>query len=155
MSGICRCTKNCHFLHHASGFLFYPVIVQHGYMGFEIPRTQLFPAALFLHEYAPQGFRVVRLRFKAFKLPKLRVGVAVKILSGGYAALPMLINKRVIIGRDRLFYHAPEVLLIVKLIEVAFELPVLFPGQLHQIGKDGIAGLLPVKPPCVVLPCVL
>src|SRR5699024_8300353 len=99
-------------------------------MGFEIPRTQLFPAALFLHEYAPQGFRVIRLRFKAFKLPKLRVGVAVKILSGGYAALPMLINKRVIIGRDGLFYHAPEVLLIVKLIEVAFELPALFPSQL-------------------------
>ena len=124
-------------------------------MGFEIPRTQLFPAALFLHEYAPQGFRVVRLRFKAFKLPKLRVGVAVKILSGGLCPFPMLINQRVIIGRDRLFYHAPEVLPVIKLVKVPFELPVLFPGQLHQIGKDNIAGLLPVKPPCVVLPCVL
>lgn len=44
----------------------------------------------------------------------------------------MLINKRVIIGRDGLFYHAPEVLLIVKLIEVAFELSVL--GLMNDTG---------------------
>ena len=27
--------------------------------------------------------------------------------------------------------------------------------QFHRIGKDSIAGLFPVKPPCIMLPCVL
>lgn len=67
----------------------------------------------------------------------------------------MLIEQRVIIGGQRFFDYFPEVLRIVKLIEIAFDYPIFFPGQLHRIGKDFIAGLLPIKPPCVMLPCVL
>ena len=65
----------------------------------------------------------------------------------------MLIEQRVIIGGQRFFDYFPEVLRIVKLIEIAFDFSVYNPGQLHRIGKDFIARLFPVKPPCVMLSC--
>ena len=42
---------------------------------------------------------------------------------------------------------------IVQFIQIALHGSVGYAGQLHRIGKDFIARLFPVKPPCVMLSC--
>jgi len=45
-------------------------------------------------------------------------------------------------------------LLVVQLIEIARDFPVLYACKLNGIGKYPVAGLFPVKLPCVVFPRV-
>ena len=78
-----RLIEFLHFLHHAVGFRFNPAVMQRGDMLLEVPRPVLLAAVLLLPQQGFQCFQVVGLCFKAFKLPKLRVWVPVKILSGG------------------------------------------------------------------------
>ena len=67
----------------------------------------------------------------------------------------MLINQSIVVGEYGFFGYIPEMLRVVKFIEVAFELSALCACQLHRIGKDFVTGLFAVESPCIVLPCVL
>ena len=67
----------------------------------------------------------------------------------------MFINQRVVVGRYGFFDYFPEMLQIIQFIKIAFDFSLLCACQFHRIGKDSIAGLFPVKPPCIMLPCVL
>ena len=97
-----------------------------------------------------QGFRVFRLYFKAFKLSKLGVGITVKASVCWLLPRPLLINKRYCPRVNRVILDALIMLFIVQLIQVALDLPALYPGQLHGISKDKVAGLLLVETPCVI-----
>jgi len=97
-----------------------------------------------------QGFRVFGLYLKAFKLPKLGVGITIKALVCGLLPRPMLIHERHRPGGKGVVLDALIVLFIVQLVQVARNLPVLCPGQFHGIRKDMVAAMLLVVTPCVV-----
>ena len=120
----------------------------------EVARFQPFPPLLFLIQKIAQSVGVVGLRFAAYKLPKLRVGAAVKALRCGLRPAPMLIMQGYSIGGQRLFRNVLKVLRVIQFIKAALNFPALCACDCDGIGKDMVAGLLPVKPPCVVLPCV-
>lgn len=62
----------------------------------------------------------------------------------------MLIHERHRPGGKGIVLDALIVLFIVQLVQVALDLPVLRPGQLHGIRKDMVAGLPFIETPCIV-----
>ena len=52
----------------------------------------------------------------------------------------MLINQSIVVGEYGFFGYIPEMLRVVKFIEVAFELSALCACQFHRIGKDFVTG---------------
>ena len=57
----------------------------------------------------------------------------------------MLINQSIVVGEYGFFGYIPEMLRVVKFIEVAFELSALCACQFHRIGKDFVTGLFAVE----------
>ena len=64
----------------------------------------------------------------------------------------MLIKEPVHTYRQGGINDVPEMLLVVQLIEIAPDSIILCACQLHGVGQYLVAGLLPVEPPCIVLP---
>ena len=85
-----------------------------------------------------------------FKLAVLRVVVAVKPLLRGLLDAPVLIDKAIPVGGQLLCLDALVMLRLVQLVKISLDFPVLNPGQLYGIGKNTVAGLLLMEPPCIV-----
>ena len=92
-----------------------------------------------------QRVRVVWYGFKAFKLPKLIIGIAVEKLSGGYLPFPMLINQLHRIGGQLLFLDALIVFSVVQFVQIALDFPALRSRQL-----DCIPNFLSCFPSCLM-----
>ncbi len=124
-------------------------------VAFEVAGDKRLPASLLLPQHFPQVFRLIGLGLIPQERPQLGVRAAVKILRGGLFLVSLFIVQNEIVRFYRLGYDVPEMLLIVQLIEIPTDFPAHFSGQLHGIGKNIVAGLLPIKFPCVVLSGVL
>ena len=94
--------------------------MQNGDMCLEVPRCKLLPTVLFLLQEKSQRVRVVGDSFKAFKFSVKRIGIACKILSGGYIPCPVFINQTHRISGKLLVLDALIMPCIVKLIEMRF-----------------------------------
>ena len=101
------------------------------------PPVSAYPGCAFLPVTGIAGLPGLRLYFKIFKLPKLGVGIAIKMLLGWLLPRPMLINKRHRPSVNSIVFDALIVFFIVQLIEIARDLPVLSPGQLHGVSRIG------------------
>lgn len=86
LSGLFGSLQDPHFLHHAAGFPFYPVIrTQHGYMGLKSPDAS--PGCATSSMSAPAGSpESFSCASKRSKLPKL-VGQVAQTLVWWYVAL--------------------------------------------------------------------
>ena len=144
-----------HFCHNAPRFRFNQPVMQDGDMCFEVPRRKLLPAVLFLLQEKSQRVRVVGDSFKAFKFSVKRIGIACKILSGGYIPCTVFINQTHRIGGKLLVFDALIMPCIVKLIEITFDFPMFCTCQLDCVSKNTVACLFPIKPPSIVRCCVL
>ena len=105
---------------------------------------------LFLLQEKSQRVRVVRDSFKAFKFSVKRIGIACKILSGGYIPCAVFINQTHRIGGKLLVLDALIMPCIVKLIEITLDFPMFCTCQLDCVSKNTVACLFPIKPPSVV-----
>ena len=139
-----------HFCHNALRFRFNQSVMQDSDMCFEVPRCKQFPAVLFLLQEKPQLVRVVRESFKAFKFSVKRIGIACKILSGGYIPCTVFINQTHRIGGKLLVLDTLIMSCIVKLIETAFNFSTFCTCQLDCVSKNTVACLFPIKPPSIV-----
>lgn len=107
----------------------------------EVPRRKLLPAVLFLLQEKSQRVRVVGDSFKAFKFSVKRIGIACKILSGGYIPCTVFINQTHRIGGKLLVFDALIMPCIVKLIEITFDFPMFCTCQLDCVSKNTVACL--------------
>lgn len=64
----------------------------------------------------------------------------------------MLIKEPVHTHRQSSVNDVLKMLLVVQLIKIASDSIILGAGQLHSVGQYLVAGLLPIKSPCIVLP---
>ena len=144
-----------HSCHYAPGLPHNPSIPQGGDVAFEVVGGKRLPASLLLPQHFTQVFRLVGLGLIPQERPQLGVRAAVKILRGGLLLVALFIMQNEIVRFYRLGYNVPEMLLVVQLIESSTDFPAHFAGQLHGVGKNMVAGLLPIKFPCVVLSGVL